>query len=346
MNDLDFSFEDSPWEAFLRTKRAGDTVSAANLLTMLEEENEQVVEDALQALEDGGLNLDVFDLPKTSGSGEAALRLRQEMQLVEKGLNPKELEPNDPLRLYLEEVAQLSASGDEQALVAKCAAADERAMEALTHLGLRRVLEIAKAHVGCGVLLLDLIQEGSLGLWQAIQGYREGDYDAYRDYWIRFYMAKAVFLQARANGVGQKLRGALEDYRAVDERLLSELGRNPTLEEIAEAMHISPEEASVVKKMLDDARLLAQAKKQPEPEEEKEAEEQAVEDTAYFQMRQRILELMSVLDKTDAKLISLRFGLEGGMPLSPEETGKRLNLTPDEVVAREANALSKLRSER
>lgn len=64
MNDLDFSFEDSPWEAFLRTKRAGDTVSAANLLTMLEEENEQVVEDALQALEDGGLNLNVFDPPK------------------------------------------------------------------------------------------------------------------------------------------------------------------------------------------------------------------------------------------------------------------------------------------
>ena len=79
---------------------------------------------------------------------------------------------------------------------------------------------------------------------------------------------------------------------------------------------------------------------------EKEAEEQAVEDTAYFQMRQRIMELMSVLDETDAKLISLRFGLEGGMPLSPEETGKRLNLTPDEVVAREANALGKLRSER
>ena len=151
---------------------------------------------------------------------------------------------------------------------------------------------LAKDHVGCGVLLLDLIQEGSLGLWQAIQGYREGDYAAYRDYWIRLYMAKAIFLQARANGVGQKLRGALEDYRAVDERLLSELGRNPTLEEIAEAMHISPEEASVVKKMLDDARLLAQAKKQSEPEEEKEAEEQAVEDTAYFQMRQRILDCL------------------------------------------------------
>ena len=157
---------------------------------------------------------------------------------------------------------------------------------------------------------------------------------------------KRSFCRQEPTAWGRSSGGALEDYRAVDERLLSELGRNPTLEEIAEAMHISPEEASVVKKMLDDARLLAQAKKQPEPEEEKEAEEQAVEDTAYFQMRQRIMELMSVLDETDAKLISLRFGLEGGMPLSPEETGKRLNLTPDEVVAREANALSKLRSER
>jgi len=78
---------------------------------------------------------------------------------------PKEREPTDPLRLYLEEVAQLSSTGDEQALAAKCAAADECAMETLTNLGLHRVLEIAKDHVGCGVLLLDLIQEGSLGLW-------------------------------------------------------------------------------------------------------------------------------------------------------------------------------------
>ena len=102
------------------------------------------------------------------------------------------------------------------------------------------------------MLLLDLIQEGSLGLWQAIQGYREGDYDAYRDYWIRFYMAKAVFLQARANGVGQKLRGALEDYRAVDERLLSELGRNPTLEEIAEAMEIEVDKVEHIMKIKQD----------------------------------------------------------------------------------------------
>ena len=80
--------------------------------------------------------------------------------------------------------------------------------------------------------------------------------------------------------------------------------------------------------------------KEPEPE-----EEQAVEDTAYFQMRQRIGELLSVLPAEDAELLTLRFGLEGGMPLTPEETGRKLGLTPQEVVMKEANALAKLRQQ-
>ena len=193
---------------------------------------------------------------------------------------------------------------------------------------------------------MDLIQEGSLGLWQAVGSYHYGEYAAHRDRWIRFYMAKAVTIQARANGVGQKMRTALEDYKQVDERLLGELGRNPTLEEIAEELHMRPEEAAAVKKMLEDARLLAQAKKPAvDEEEEKEAEEQAVEDTALFQMRQRILDLLSGLEEEDQKLLTLRFGLEGGKPLSPEDTGNRLGLTPEEVVAREAAALAKLRNQ-
>ena len=344
MNDLEFSFEQSPWEAFLRTKGMGDVISAANLLAMLEEEDEQTVEDALQDLETGCMILDVSDLPKTAGTGEAALRLRREIQLVKKGLRPEDLEDGDPLRLYLEEIAQTPASGDEQLLAQKAAKGDENAMVQLTNLGLSRVVELAGEHTGYGVLLLDLIQEGSLGLWQAIRNYRRGEYALNRDRWIRFYMAKAVTLQARAGGVGQKMRQALEDYKEVDERLLGELGRNPTLEEIALEMHMKPEEASVVKKMLEDARLLAQVKKPVDQEEEKEAQEQAVEDTALFQMRQRILDLLSGLSKEDAKLLTLRFGLEGGKPLSPEDTGRKLGLTAEEVVAREAAALAKLRN--
>lgn len=343
MNDLDFSFGDSPWERFLLGKQMGDTVSAAQLLTLLEGEGEDAVEDALAALETACMALDVSDLPRSSG-GEAAARLRQEQSLARKGLKPEALEPGDPLRLYLEEVAAMEHIGDEETLAAQCARGREQAKTALTELGLPRVIGLAAEHTGHGVLLLDLIQEGNLGLWHAVQTYSGGDYPRHRDKWVRFYLAKAITLQARANGMGQKLRTAMEDYRAVDERLLGELGRNPTLEEMAENLHMTVEEAETVRKTLESARLLAQAKRPPvEEEEEKEAEEQAVEDTAYFQMRQRIADLLSGLPEEDARVLTLRFGLEGGLPLTPEDTGKRLGLTAEEVVAKEAAALAKLR---
>ena len=345
MNDLTFSFDQTPWEAFLMTKGMGDTISAVTLLSMLESEDEQQLEDALLDLETGCMFLDISGLPKAGGTGEAAVRLRREMQLAKQGLNPDDLEENDPLRMYLEEIAGTPAQGDEKLLAERSAGGEESAMVMLTNLGLSRVVKLAEEYVGYGVLLLDLIQEGSLGLWQAIRNYRRGDYAAHRDRWIRFYMAKAVTLQARQNGVGRKMRTALEDYRAVDERLLGDLGRNPTLEEIALEMHMTVEETDAVRKMLEDARLLAQVK-QPavEEAEEKEAQEKAVEDTALFQMRQRILDLLSGLDEPSQKLLTLRFGLEGGRPLSTEETGRQLGLTAEEVVAREAAALAKLRN--
>jgi len=345
MNNLDISFEPTPWEQFLRTKGMGDTVSAATVLYLLRTEEEQAVEDALNDLETGCMVLDISDLPKNNLTGEAALRLKQELAFVRQGLKPSDLEPGDPLRLYLEEIAATPVCGDENLLAEKCAEGDESAMVQLTNLGLSRVIQLAADHVGYGVLLLDLIQEGSLGLWQAVRNYRRGDYAFYRDRWIRFYLAKAVTLQARQNGVGRKMRAALEDYRAVDERLLGDLGRNPTLEEIAMELHMSVEQAASVRKMLDDARILAQVKRPPvEEEEEKEAQEQSVEDTALFQMRQRILDLLSALSAEDQKLLTLRFGLEGGKPLTPEETGRQLGLTAEEVVAREAAALAKLRN--
>lgn len=343
MKDLNFSFEDSPWEAYFASKRRGDPVSAARLLTLLEEETEDGVEDAFAALEEKALVLDISELPAGQYSGEAALRLRQETQLVKNGMDVHELEANDPLRLYLEEVSGMQEQGDQEQLAAASADGDEKAAEMLMRLGLDRVVTLAKEYVGYGVLLMDLIQEGSLGLWQAIGNYRTGAYGPFRDAAIRGAMAKSVTLQARNSGIGQKLRRALEDYRAVDERLLGELGRNPTLEEIAVELHMTPEEASAVQRQLEDARLIQRAVARPE--QEKAEENTPVEDTAYFQTRQRILELLSVLSETDARLLTLRFGLEKELPLSPEETGKRLNMTPQEVLEREAKALAQLRRE-
>ena len=105
---------------------------------------------------------------------------------------------------------------------------------------------------------------------------------------------------------------------------------------------MSVEEVRTVRKMMDNARMLDKAIR---PEEEEEPEnEQAVEDTALFQMRQRVGDLLSGLDETDARLLTLRFGLEGGKPVGPEETGRLLGMTAQEVVAREAAALAKLRN--
>ena len=337
----EFVFEPSQWE--LALENMGESLSAARFLTLMEGEDEASVEEALLELSDRHILLDVTDLPMAHGVGEAAVRLRREEQLVQSGKLLESLEDTDPLKMYLEELAAIPAFGDVQILSQRLLEGDKSVVEQLTNLMLSRVLERACELVGRGVLLQDLIQEGSLGLWQAILSYQGGDFEAHCDWHIRFDMNRVVTMQARDRGVGQKLRQAMEDYRAVDERLLSELGRNATLEEIALELHMTVEEAATVAKTLDSARTLAQAKKPQEPVEEDPEEQQAVEDTAYFQMRQRIAELLSGVDETDAKLLTYRFGLEGGKPLSPEETGRKLGLTAEEVVAREAAALAKLR---
>ena len=342
MNNLNITFEENA--AFFGDVPDGALISATHFLTMMEGETEDAVEEALQEMEVRDLMLDISDLPKAAGTGEAALRLRREAELVKNGTLMQALEENDPLRLYLEEVAAIPACGDVAVLAMEAAAGKQRAQEQLLNISLSRVLETAMEMVGNGVLLLDLIQEGSLGLWQAVMSYEEGDFESYSDRWIRRSMAKLITLQARDNGVGQKMRQALEDYKAVDERLLGELGRNATIEEIAEEMHMSAEETALVKNMLDSARLMNRAKAENEPEEETVEDEQHVEDTALFQMRQRIADLLADLPELDSKLLTLRFGLEGGLPLTPEQTGRKLGMTPEEVVTREAAALAKLRS--
>lgn len=343
MMDLDFTFETSPLEAFLEELPNGGSVDALRLLTALEGERDEVVEEVMLQLELRNITLDIADLPKQGFSGEAAVRLRQEAQLVASGDLLRDLEENDPLRLYLEEIAGLPAAGDVQRMAQRFAGGYEQVLPSLTNLMLSTVVEMAKEMTGFGVLLLDLIQEGSLGLWQGILSYREGDFRAHAIWWIRQYLHKAVLLQARELGLGQRMKQAMEDYRAVDERLLSELGRNPTLAEMAEEMHMTEQETQTIRDMMTAARMVHAAKQDLEENKETPEDEQHVEDTAYFQSRQRIQELMEGLSETETKLISLRFGLEGGLPLSPEETGRKLGLTPDEVVAIETAALTKMR---
>ena len=341
---MEFTFEEAAWEAALDGLKKGTSLSAARFLALMEPESEDALEDALALLDKKDILLDIGDLPAYTVSGDTALRLRKEQQLVQEGKLLNGLEENDPLRLYLEEIAATPAAGDAAVLAMECREGNTSAMERLTALMLNRVVTLSCGLVGHGVLLMDLMQEGSLGLWQAVLACPEGDFESYCDRCILRSLHKAITLQARAAGVGQKMRRAVEDYRAVDERLLGELGRNATMEEIAQCLHMSLQEAETVAQMLDAARTVNRAKASTEEKEPTPEDDMAVEDTAYFQMRQRISELLSVLDEASAKLLTLRFGLEGGQPLSPEETGKKLGMTASEVIAAEAAALAKLRN--
>ncbi len=340
---MEFIFEDSPLDIQLASLKAGETISALRFLALTEDEDEASVDSALTQLEQHGVALDVTDLPPAEVTGATAARLKQETKFTCTAQLLTQLEENDPLRVYLEELACVPAAGDVHLLAEQLLSGQDTAQQ-LAALCLSRVVDKGLEMTGRGVLLLDLIQEGSLGLWQGILQYAGGDFESHCDWWIHQYMAKAVLLCYRNSGFGQKLRQGMEDYTDVDQRLLTELGRNPTLEEIAEQMHVSPEQAAAFAQMIADARAMRRIHPEENPQDTQE-QDQSVENTAYFQSRQRILELLSVLDEQEAELLTLRFGLEGGAPLTPQQTGARLGLSADEVVTREAVALAKLRGE-
>ena len=337
------TFEDAPWEQVLGTLSPDSCFSGAQLLTLLEDASEENIEDALALLEEKNITLDMRDFPAVLVAGAAAVRLREEKQLVQQDALLTGLEENDPLRLYLEELAGIPAAGDPQVLALELLEGDASAGERLVNVLLGQAVALSKEYVGMGVLLMDLIQEASLGLWEAIQSYKGGAVEAYCVSRMHRCLAFSVLRQALNSGVGQRLRQTMEDYRAVDERLLTELGRNPTEEELAEALHLSLEETRAVAGMVTGARALQRAHT-PEPDTLPQEEDQAVEDTAYFQMRSRIQELLSGLSPEDAKLLTLRYGLEGGLPLEPAQVGVKLGLTAQEVMERESAALAQLRN--
>ncbi len=348
--NLDFTFEESPWQLFSRRLKRGDTVDALHFLNLMEGESEESLSDALDFIHAKRIQLDISRLPAPEYAGELGKRLAWEKKVCEQGDLLANLEENDPLRPYLEDIAATPACGDMEMLAMELTedisqARRETVQNMLSNLCLSRLVASAKAQAGNRVLLVDMIQDGFMGLWSAILEYDGSEpFEPYAQALMDAAIAQSIIMQARENGVGQKMRGLCDDYRAADKALLARLGRNPSLEEIAMELNITPDEAFQVQSLVQSAAQLAKARRAGAPREEiPEEEDQAVENTAYYQSRQRVNEMLEGLDETQAKLISLRFGLEGGLPLSAQEVGKMLNMTAEEVVAMEAAALQEIR---
>ena len=336
----DLSFLDEELEAL-----SGRSYSAVRLLHLLEGEDLAVLDEVFSKMQRCRVALDIAALPAVECTGADALRLKQEAEFQSLEQITTGLQDNDPLVLYLQELEQLPVAGDVQAYAERYLQGQHHLAEQIMNLCLRLVLDVALEFTGHGVLLMDLIQEGNLALWDCLQYYEEGDFTAYAKWYIRQYMAKAVTVQAHESGVGRLVRENMEKYLETDRRLLIDLGRNPTSEELAEALGMEEDEVQVFRKMVEDAKDQATVTQQEKEPEITPEEDLAVEDTAYFQMRQRITELLSTLTEQEAKLLRLRFGLDGIKPMNPEQAGQVLGMTPAEVVAAEAAALAKLRTQ-
>ena len=207
---MNFVFEQQPWDGLLDGIKESETVSALQLLTVCEQADEEEMELFLDSLAEKHIEIDLTTLPKVPGADGSAVRLQQEEKMVRQGTLLQGLEENDPLRLYLEEVAAITETEPPKQLETT----EQR--RRFTDAMLIRVVQLAQEYVGMGVLLLDLIQEANLGLWQGVQTCTDGDAVDHCLWWSRHYLCRAVLLQAKAAGVGQKLRQAMEDYRTVD----------------------------------------------------------------------------------------------------------------------------------
>lgn len=343
MNDFTFDRVFSPWEMALSKLNRGDVLSASRFIALMEQDDTVEPEQAAFDLERKGVMLDVSDLPRIHGSAGMRQRLELEEKLYRDGTVLSELDQNDTLRLYLEQIQDLAPSVNEEELALQARAGSTKAMQKLTDGNLYRVYELAGKYLNRGVLLVDLMQEGNLGLCQSVMNYEGGCFREHSGWWICQAMARAVTLQAHANGVGTHMAHAMERYREADRALLTRLGRNPGHEEIALEMGVTPEEAAAVGKMLREAESMERVRQADAPKEPEPDEEHAVEDTAYFQSRQRINEMLSELSETDAEILTMRFGLDGKPPMTARQVGEKLNLTQGEVTQREAAALAALR---
>ena len=266
---------------------------------------------------------------------------------------PEGVSIEDPVRMYLKEIGKVSLlSADEEIELAKrMEKGDEAAKKRLAEANLRLVVSIAKRYVGRGMLFLDLIQEGNLGLIKAVEkfDYRKGyKFSTYATWWIRQAITRAIADQARTIRIPVHMVETINKLIRVSRQLLQELGREPTPEEIAEEMDMPVDRVREILKISQEPVSL----EIPIGEEEDSHLGDFIQDdnvpvpadaAAFTLLKEQLVEVLSTLTDREQKVLRLRFGLDDGRARTLEEVGKEFNVTRERIRQIEAKALRKLR---
>ena len=301
-------------------------------------------------------DMDVFQKPDRIGSVQVTAEIEKgyektaeesENSFTERG------NAEDPVRMYLKEIGRipLLSSEEEIELAKRMEEGDEEAKKKLSEANLQLTVSIAKRYSGRGMQFLDLIQEGNLGLIKAVEkfDYRKGyKFSTYATWWIRQSITRAIADQARTIRIPVHMVETMNRVNRTSRRLLQEYGREPTPEEIAEAMNLPVERVLEISKISQEPVSL----ETPIGEEEDSHLGDFIQDehipvpadeAAHTLLREQLEKVMDTLSEREQKVLALRFGLEDGKPHTLEEVGREFQVTRERIRQIEAKALRKLR---
>ena len=284
---------------------------------------------------------------------DAELMVEEANELDIESTIPKSIAVDDPVRMYLKEIGKvpLLTAEEEIELAKRMEKGDEEAKKRLCEANLRLVVSIAKRYVGRGMLFLDLIQEGNLGLIKAVDkfDYTKGyKFSTYATWWIRQAITRSIADQARTIRIPVHMVETINKLIRVSRQLLQTYGREPTPDEIAKDMGISVEKVREIKKIAQEPVSLETPIGEEEdshlgdfiPDEDVPAPAEAA---AFSMLKEQLVEVLDTLTEREQKVLKLRFGLEDGRARTLEEVGKEFDVTRERIRQIEAKSLRKLR---
>ena len=337
----------------IENAKAKGKITYGELASQLDEDNPEQIDKVFDVFEDLGVNIlqdDLDDEPDIEDLEEV-----EDIKLEEIDLNSalEGVNIDDPVRMYLREIGRipLLSYDEELELAQKVLEGNEDAKQKLAESNLRLVVSIAKKYVGRGMLFLDLIQEGNMGLIKAVEkfDYSKGfKFSTYATWWIRQAITRAIADQARTIRIPVHMVETINKLIRTSRHLLQQLGREPSPEEIAEEMEIPVEKVMEIQKIAQDPVSL----ETPIGEEDdshlgdfiQDDDSPAPQDSAaYTLLKEQLEEVMETLTPREAKVLKLRFGLEDGKARTLEEVGREFMVTRERIRQIEAKALRKLR---